>query len=65
VTQLIRYRVEALYPTTIAVRAFFIVCILWLYFLTSDPMFFIFLGVVALGFVFTTVSLILDRRPAR
>jgi hypothetical protein len=62
VTQLIRYRVEALYPTTIAIRAFFIVCILWFYFLTGDPMFFIFLGVVALGFVFTTASLILDRR---
>ena len=30
VVQLIRHRVEALYPTTIGVRAFFIVCIVWL-----------------------------------
>ena len=65
VTQTIRLRLDALYPTTIAVRAFFIVCIVWFYFLTGDPMFFIFLGVVALGFVFTSASLILDRRSPK
>jgi hypothetical protein len=62
VTQMIRLRVDALYPTTIAVRAFFIACIAWFYVQTGDSVFFVFLGVVALGFVLTSVSLILDRR---
>ena len=65
VFQIIRLRIEALYPATLAIRAFFIVCILWFYRLSGDPVFFVFLGVVGLGFVMTSTAFITDKRAIK
>lgn len=62
VVQIIRHRVEALYPTTLFVRAFFIVVIVALYVQTHDPLFLVVLAVVGLGVTMTTTALLLDRR---
>ena len=62
VSQIIRHSVEVLYTTTLAVRVFFIVVIVWLYMQTKDPLFLVVLGVVALGVVLTATSYLLDKR---
>jgi hypothetical protein len=64
VVQIIRYRVAALYPTTLAVRVVFCVGFLALYGLSRDPLFLVLLAVVGLGVLATSVSYILDRRQA-
>lgn len=65
VMQMIRYRLEALYPTTIMVRVFFIVCISWFYFQTKDPLFIAILGVVLLGVTSTSIAFLVDRSKRR
>jgi len=62
VIQIIRHRVEVLYPTTVVVRLFFLACITWFYASTRDPVFLVMLGVVGLGVLLTTTGLILERR---
>ena len=62
VSQIIRYRVDVLYPTTVAVRLFFLACITWFYLSTRDPVFLVMLGVVGLGVLLTASGLILERR---
>ena len=62
VTQLIRLRNEALYPTTLVVRAFFCVCIVVFYFLSGDPLFLMMLGIVGLGLILTGSCYLADRR---
>jgi uncharacterized protein YjeT (DUF2065 family) len=61
VIQIIRQRVQGLYPTLVAVRVMF--CAVWigLYFDTRDPFFLIVFAVVAVGMVWTAVGLVLDR----
>jgi uncharacterized protein YjeT (DUF2065 family) len=61
IIQMIRYRIQVLYTTTLFVRVFFIITIIWLYYQTSDRMFLLILGVVALGFVLTLSGFLLDR----
>ncbi|MFA6312457.1 MAG: hypothetical protein WCV99_09305 [Sterolibacterium sp.] len=65
VAQMVRYRVEVLYPTTLFVRAFFIAVIVVLYRQTNDPAFLLVLGVVAFGVALTTTALLLDRRAGQ
>jgi hypothetical protein len=62
VSQIIRHRVEVLYPTTLFVRAFFIVVIVALYLQTDDPLFLVVLAVVGLGVALTSTALFLDRQ---
>jgi hypothetical protein len=62
VVQIVRYRVAALYATTLAVRAVFCVGFIALYNLSRDPLFLVLLAVVGLGVLTTSVSYILDRR---
>jgi len=62
VVQIIRYRVEVLYPTTLMVRAVFLIGFLGFYLYTRDPLFLVILGVVGLGFILTGTSYWLDRR---
>ena len=62
VSQIIRHSVEVLYTTTLVVRVFFIVLIVWLYMQTKDPLFLVVLGVVALGVALTATSYLLDKR---
>ena len=62
IVQLIRHRVEALYSTTLLVRAFIITSLLGLYAESRDPMFLSLVAVVGFGFVFTLSSWLADRR---
>jgi hypothetical protein len=62
VVQIVRHRLEVLYPTTLFVRAFFIVVIVYLYIQTRDPLFLTILAVVSLGVALTTIGLLRDRK---
>lgn len=62
VAQIIRHRIEVLYTTTLFVRSFLIVCIIWFYMMTRDPLFLVVLAVVGLGVVLTTSGLITDKK---
>ena|ERR1035437_409763 len=65
VAQIMRHRVEVLYPTTLFVRAFFIVVIVALFRQTNDPAFLVVLAVVVVGVVMTTTALFIDRRSGQ
>ena len=65
VTQIIRHRVEVLYPTTVFVRIFFIAVIVGLYWETRDPLFLVILCVVGLGVALTASALTLDANRTR
>lgn len=65
VIQMIRFRLNVLYPTTVFIRLFFIASITWFYAATRDPLFLVILGVVGLGVILTTSGLILDRRKSK
>lgn len=45
---IIRARAEVLYPATLVVRSYFIVCLVAFYWMSRDPMFFVIIGVVVL-----------------
>ena len=62
IVQIIRHRVEALYATTLAVRAVISAGLLWLFVMTRDPFFAVILVVVLFGVALTGTSYILDRR---
>jgi hypothetical protein len=62
VTQIIRLHIHALYPTTIAVRLFFIACLLHFYQQTGDRLWLIILAVVGFGVLLTLTGFLLDRR---
>lgn len=61
VTQIIRHRVEVLYPTTLLVRLFFLVVLGYLYLSSSDPFFLVVFGIVVLGVIFTAYSYLSER----
>ena len=65
VSQIIRYSVEVLYPTTLIVRTFFILVIIALYFQTHDPLFLVVLAVVSIGVALTAVAFFLDLRSKK
>jgi hypothetical protein len=65
VIQIIRLQVEAIYGTTLIVRALFLIGFLWVYLTTRDPLFLVVLGVVGLGVTLTGTSYLLDRRRQR
>jgi hypothetical protein len=61
---IIRARVAELYPATLVIRLYFLVCIIVFYMMTHDPLFLVIFAIVALGFVLTLSSYILDRRKS-
>jgi hypothetical protein len=61
VIQIIRHRLAVLHPTTIAVRAFFLVVIAALYADTRDRLFLLIFGVVAVGVALTLGGTWLER----
>ena len=61
---MIRARSMQQYPTTLFVRAYFLVCIVVFYWMSGDPMFLVLLAIVGLGFVLTLGSYLIDRRYA-
>jgi hypothetical protein len=54
-------RTETLYPRTLLVRAFFLVCIATFYAMTRDPFFLVLLAVVGFGFAWTGLSYLSER----
>jgi hypothetical protein len=58
---IIRARAQALYPATLAVRFYFIFCLVSLYWASRDPFFLVVLGVVAVGVALTLTSYLTDR----
>ena len=61
---IIRARVSELYPATLLIRLYFLVCIVVFYSMTRDPLFLVIFAIVALGFVLTLSSFILDRKKS-
>jgi hypothetical protein len=61
VVQIIRYRLEVLYPTTLAVRGFFLVTLVSLFAISSDPFFMVVFGIVALGVIYTGYNYLRER----
>lgn len=61
VVQIIRHRLEVLYPTTLAIRGFFLVTLSALFVISGDPFFLVVFGIVALGVAFTGYSFLQER----
>ena len=61
---IIRARVPELYPTTLFIRMYFLVCIAVFYWMTTDPLFVVLLVIVGIGFVLTASAYVLDRRSS-
>jgi uncharacterized protein YjeT (DUF2065 family) len=62
VVQIIRHRLEPIYPTIIWVRVFFCACYIALWVSTRDPLFLVLLVMVGLGVTGTTLGWLKDRR---
>ena len=62
VVAIIRTRAEALYPATLVVRAFFLVCFAAFYAVYRDPLFLVLFAIVGFGVLLTLTSYLLDRR---
>lgn len=62
IVQIIRHRLEVLYPTTLAVRALILAVLAALYIYAPDPFFLVLIGIVGLGVILTGSSYLLDRR---
>ena len=65
IIQIIRYRLEQLYATTLLARALISATLLWLFLTTGDPFFAVVLVIVLIGVALTGVSYTLDRREPR
>jgi hypothetical protein len=64
VIQVVRHRIDRLYPTLIGVRVFFCVGYIVLYFMTGNPFFLAVLGIVGVGLVASSISFARDRARA-
>jgi len=62
IVQIIRYRLEMLYTTTLLARGLISATLLWLFISTGDPFFAVILVVVLIGVALTSTSYLLDRR---
>lgn len=62
VAQIVRYRVESLYRTTLAVRVVLVATLVALYGTSHDPLFLVLTGIVGLGMLLTATGLLADRR---
>jgi hypothetical protein len=57
----IRARSAQLYPATLFIRVYFMVCIAVFYEATADPLFFVLIAVVGLGFALRPTAHLVDR----
>lgn len=62
VAQIVRHRVEVLYPTTLVVRGVLLATIVALYLQSRDPLFLSLAGIVGLGMLLTGIALVADGR---
>jgi hypothetical protein len=65
VVQIIRYRLEVLYPTTLAIRGFFLVTLVSLFAISGDPFFLVVFGIVAIGVIYTGYNYLRERANLR
>lgn len=65
IVQIIRYRVEVLYTTTLLVRSVIVVVLAGLFIYSHDPLFISLIVVVGLGMLLTGASYLTDRRQRR
>jgi len=59
---IIRAGVPELYPATLLIRTYFLVCLAVFYWMTADPLFLVLILIVGIGFVLTLSAHLLDRR---
>ena len=64
IAQIIRYRLEMLYPTTLVVRGLILAVLAGVYASSRDPFFLVLIGVVGLGVVLTGASYLSERSAA-
>ena len=62
IVQIIRHRLEVLYPTTLVVRGLILVVLAGLFVSARDPFFLVLIGIVGFGVLLTGTSYMLDRR---
>ena len=62
VVQIIRHRIETLYPATLVVRSFICLCLVAFFLMARDPFFLVLLGIVGLGLLLTATSYFGDKR---
>jgi hypothetical protein len=61
---MIRARASELYPATLFMRVYFIVCIVAFYTMTRDPFFLVLAAIVGLGLALTLASYLVDRKTS-
>jgi uncharacterized protein YjeT (DUF2065 family) len=62
IVQMIRYRIEKLYPTTLLVRSIIVIILLTFFFIYGDPLMLVLFAIVGLGMVLTGTSYLLDKK---
>ena len=62
IVQIIRHRIEVLYPTTVLARVLISLTLIAIYVETSDPFFLVILTIVVVGIALTSWSYLTDRR---
>lgn len=62
VVQIIRHRLEMLYPTVLVVRGFIVLSLMGLYVHSRDPLFVVLVSIVTVGIILTGTSYLLERR---
>jgi hypothetical protein len=61
IVQIIRHRIEVLYPTTLVVRLFFLIVLGSLFAISGDLFFLVVFGTVAIGVIFTGYTYLSER----
>ena len=59
---IIRVGVPELYPVTLLIRVYFLVCLAFFYWMTTDPLFLVLIVIVGIGLVLTLSAHLRDRR---
>jgi hypothetical protein len=59
---IIRAGVPELYPATIFIRGYFLVCLAVFYWMSTDPLFLVLIVIAGIGLALTLIFHVLDRR---
>jgi len=59
-----RAGVPELYPATLLIRVFFLVCLSVFYGMSRDPLFLVLIVIVSIGFLWTLTASLLDRKSS-
>ena len=60
-----RLRVPELYPPTLFIRVYFLVCLAAFYAMSMDPLFLVLIVIVGVGFLWTLSAYLLDRSSSK